>query len=195
MEGDLDLLRSWQAGDKQAGSRLFARHFSAMRRFFGNKIADGEAEDLIQQCMLECVKASEAFRGHSSFRAYLFAIARRQLWHHVHRRSRDAGRREPDQTVSSLADCGLSPSKLAAHSEVQARIAEAMRRLPIDLQIALELHYWEQLTSSELGEVLGISPVTARTRLHRAREQLREMLSDLPESNVDTSITTVGKSF
>jgi RNA polymerase sigma-70 factor (ECF subfamily) len=48
--------------------------------------------------------------------------------------------------------------------------------LPLDLQTALELHYWEELSTAELAEVLAIPQGTVKTRLFRAREQLRVLL-------------------
>lgn len=196
VHSDGELLRRWRDGEKEAGNELFSRHFASIRRFFRNKVGNDDAEDLIQRSMLECVKSASSFRGDSSFRTFLFVIARRELWHHIERRTRDGSRREPDFTVSSVADLGLSPSRFVAAGELHTRVIEAMRRIPIDFQITLELHYWEQLTGPELAQVLGISPTTVRTRLHRAREALREMLQrehrPAPsDAELDESIVTL----
>lgn len=196
VDSDVDLLRRWRDGEKEAGNELFSRHFASIRRFFRNKVGNDDAEDLIQRSMLECVKSAASFRGASSFRTFLFVIARRELWQHIRRRARETGRREPDLTVSSVADLGLSPSRVVAAGELQTLVAEAMRRIPVDFQITLELHYWEQMSGPELAEVLDISPTTVRTRLHRAREALRAMLREQPgrepsDDELDDSITTL----
>src|SRR5690606_2682381 len=106
-------------------------------------------------------------------------IARRELCHYIRRKVKAGEREEPDLTVSAIADYGISPSVMAFKLQEQQIIVEAMRRIPIDFQITLELYYWEQLQGPELAEVLGISPPTVRTRLHRAREALRDMLETL----------------
>ena len=56
---------------------------------------------------------------------------------------------------------------------------EAMRRVPLDLQIALELHYWEDMTTAELAEVLEIPQGTVKSRLRRGREALQAELARL----------------
>lgn len=193
---DFDLLTRWRDGDKAAGNELFERHFATIRRFFRNKVDHADAEDLVGRTLLECVKSSAAFRGDASFRTYLFTIARRELGHHIRRRLRDSDRQAPDFAVSSLVDLGLSPSKFAAHQEDHSRILAAMREIPLDFQITLELHYWEQLAAPELAEVLGIAPTTVRTRLHRAREALRERLREPSgrtptERELEASITAL----
>ena len=62
------------------------------------------------------------------------------------------------------------------------------------------LTYWEDMSGPELAEVLGISPATVRTRLHRAREAMRTALEKLREGNpgatdVEASVTALGTHF
>ena len=194
---DFELLDSWRNGDKAAGNELFARNFKGVRRFFRNKVEIREAEDLIQRTFLACIEAIPRFRGDASFRTYLFTIARRELCHYIRRKTRNAAREEPDLGVSSIVDLGISPSAAAARLEERELIAEAMRRIPVDFQITLELYYWEQLKGPELAKVLGIAPATVRTRLHRARQALRESLSklrdgEMDEADLETSVHQLG---
>ncbi len=170
---DAELLEAWAGGDKAAGERLFERHFEAVARFFRNKLAaDVAHEDLIQQTFLGCVEARDRFRGEASFRSFLFAIAHRQLAKHWRSRSRD---RLDFQTVS-IFDLDASPSAALAQNQEQQRLLLALRRIPIDSQVALELHYWESMTAAEIGEVLGIPLGTAKTRLRRAKQLLEAEL-------------------
>ena len=57
-----------------------------------------------------------------------------------------------------------------------ALLARALRSIPLDLQVALELHYWEELSGPELAAVLEIPEGTVRSRLRRGRELLAERL-------------------
>ena len=87
-----------------------------------------------------------------------------------------------DSTSVSVAD--LQPSATAAigqREEVRLLLA-ALRRIPVELQVLVELHYWEGLTTGEIAEVLGIPPGTVRTRLMRAREQLDAVMQRIAES-------------
>ena len=185
MTSDLDLLTAWRDGDKASGSALFERHFESLRRFFRTKAPIGEVEDLIQRTLVSCLESVANFRAEAKFRTYLFTIARRELYHFLERGTRDRVRDGLDETVSSIRDLGISPSRAAVASEEQAMIAEAMLHLPVDFQVTLELYYWEQLRGPELAEVLGISPATVRTRLHRAREALRKSLEALKVDPLD----------
>lgn len=173
---DAQLLEAWAGGDKAAGEALFERHFEAVARFFRNKLpADAAHEDLIQQTFLGCVEARDRFRGDASFRSFLFAIAHRQLSKHWRTRSRD---RLDLQTVS-VFELDASPSAALARDQQHQQLLLALRRIPIDSQVALELHYWESLTAAEIGEVLGVPLGTVKTRLRRAKQLLEAELRAL----------------
>jgi RNA polymerase sigma-70 factor (ECF subfamily) len=168
-------LEAWRAGDRTAGRELFSRHAASVTRFFRNKI-DGDADDLVQRTFLACVEARDRVRDGSSFRAYVLRIARNELFNHYAARQRQAARVDP--LTRSILDLGASPSVMVAAGERDRALLGALRRLPLDLQTALELHYWEDLTTGELADVLAIPQGTVKTRLFRAREQLREILRE-----------------
>jgi RNA polymerase sigma-70 factor (ECF subfamily) len=169
---DLELLEAWRGGDLRAGNALFQRHFAALSRFFRNKIDVG-VEDLIQDTFLACVEGRDRFAGRSSFRTYLFSVARYLLYARYRRRQRDL-----DVTVTSVIDLGASPSRPLGRREEEAALLRALRSIPIEHQIALELAYWEGMKGPEIAEVLGITANTARSRLARARAALRKALAD-----------------
>lgn len=173
MRSDVELLEAWRAGDGAAGRALFERHISALSRFFRTKVGD-EREDLIQGTFLACVESRDRVRDGASFRAYLFRIARNKLYDHLARGHRGPSR--PDPLTQSCIDLGASPSRMLAKSQQDQHLLLALRRLPVALQILLELHYWEGLSTAELAQVLEIPQGTVKTRLFRARGLLREQL-------------------
>ncbi|MEZ4339011.1 MAG: sigma-70 family RNA polymerase sigma factor [Sandaracinaceae bacterium] len=173
---DEALLRAWQAGDAAAGNALFERYFDALYRFFVHKHVDGDVMDLLQKTLLASVESLDRFEGHSSVRTYLYAIARNKLRDYWRERARNDG---IDFGVSSLLDLGPSPSSLLRANEEQRLLFEALRRLPLDQQIAVELHYWDGLSGPQLAEVFGVPEGTVRGRLHRARARLRELVDAL----------------
>lgn len=176
MATDFELLDAWRAGDRTAGSALFDRYFDSLFRFFRNKVTDG-ADDLVQQTFLACVKSRDRFRGDSSFRTYLFTAARSKLYDYLDRRRKEGD--AVDYGATSCADLGISPSSIVARNERQRLLLLALRELPIDLQIALELYYFEQIRGPELAQVLGVPEGTVRSRLRRGLEILRERLQQL----------------
>jgi RNA polymerase sigma-70 factor (ECF subfamily) len=167
---DLELLDAWRGGDARAGSVLFRRYFAQLSRFFRNK-ADLGVEDLIQSTFLACVEGRDRFRETSSFRSYLFAIARHHLYAHYRRQQRAV-----DFTQTSVVDLGASPSGPLGRRQETTALLRALRSIPLEFQIVLELTYWEDLKGPEIAEILEIPANTVRSRLSRARAALREAL-------------------
>lgn len=179
MSDDLALLRAWQAGDRNAGSALVERHFDALLKFF-RATAREHAEDLVQETLLACVRASPGVTLTASFRAYLLGIARNRLLMHL----RKHGRRgvDADFDIHSLEQLEPSPTRLLAQGESHRLLLRALRRLPLECQLTLMLFYWEGLTGPELAAALAVPEGTARSRLRRARALLVEQVEALADS-------------
>ncbi len=190
MPTDLELLQRWRAGDAASGSALFERHFDALCRFFRNKLGGVGVDDLIQRTFLALVEHREQFRGDSSFRTYLFTVARHELYAHLERSGRDAARFDP--LVHSAHDHGASPTTVVAQRREQRLLLEALRRIPIELQLVLELFYWEDLAAPELGRILEVPEGTVRTRLRRGRQLLEQALHELGDGDAALSTTLAG---
>lgn len=177
---DAELLDAWRAGDQRAGSRLVDRHFRAVYGFFRNKLF-GEVEDLVQRTFLAAVRSRDHFRGDSSFRTYLFAIARNELLQHFrHRRAAPA-----EENLTDVPSAHLDPNPDPGASTIlhargeQRLLLRALRALPLDDQIALELSYFEELPARDVGQVLGVPEPTVRGRLQRARARLHAQVEEL----------------
>jgi RNA polymerase sigma factor (sigma-70 family) len=177
---DLELLEAWRSGDRSAGSQLFERHFDSICRFFANKI-QSDVDDLVQRTFQACVEGKERFRGQSSFRTYLFGVAHNVLRSHLRKRRREGERF--DFGLTSVFDLGLSPTTLIAQAKEQQLTLQALRRIPLDHQIVLELYYWEDMEASELAEVLEMPEGTVRSRIRRAKQLIEEQLAKLAESD------------
>jgi len=177
---DFDLLQQWRGGDEAAGRALFARHFDSVYRFFRNKVDDA-AEDLTQQTFMGLVQGRDRFRGDSSFRTYVFMIARKRLYSYL--RSTQRSTESLDADEHSIADLGLlSPSRVVANRQEQKLLLQALRTLPVEMQVALELFYWEELTVVEIGEILETPIGTVKSRLQRARVRLDTAIEQLADS-------------
>lgn len=177
---DLELLDAWRQGDRESGSELFERHFDSICRFFANKV-DRDVDDLVQRTFAACVEGKERFRGQSTFRTYLFGVAHNILRSSLRKRRRDKERF--DLGVSSVHDLGLNPTVLVAKRKEQTLTLQALRRIPVEHQIVLELYYWEEMTAKDLGEVLGIPEGTVRGRIRRAKKLLEEQLIALADDD------------
>ncbi|MCA9663472.1 MAG: RNA polymerase sigma factor, partial [Myxococcales bacterium] len=179
---DAALVDRWRAGDREACRALFDRYYAAIARFFRNKVRGGD-EDLVQICFLRCFEGIVRLRERVAFRAYLFGIACNVLREHYRRGRGEAERRDlDDRSVRELVgDGGPWPSVgswLAAREEHRL-LLEALRRLPLEHQILVELFYWEGMRVREIAEVVGAPEGTIKTRLRRGRALLEEALAEL----------------
>ncbi len=177
IDTDLRLLAAWRTGDIQAGTSLFERHYPGVQRFFSNKVGNDDSEDLIQATFLGCLESLQRFRGEASFRTLLFAIARFKLLKYLRERCRDKKYLDP-ATVSIAASSACFTSILAANKQRRALLA-ALRRLPLDTQLMLELFYWEALPVKDIAVILELPANTVKTRMRRGREQLVKELAAL----------------
>jgi RNA polymerase sigma factor (sigma-70 family) len=176
---DAELLAAWRAGDARAGSRLFDRHYERLAQFFRNKVGD-EVYDLIQQTMVTCLEHCDRLRVDTSFAAFLLGIARNVLLHHY--RSRARKHDKLDFGVVSVADLMPGGTTIVAQRQRDRLLLEALRRLPVDDQMLLELYYWEQMQGPELAELFGVAEGTIRTRLRRARQELERIMPRIARS-------------
>jgi RNA polymerase sigma factor (sigma-70 family) len=175
MDSDLELLDAWRAGNRRAGEDLFARHFADIYRFFEHKTG-GDADELAQQTFMACVAARDTFRAQSTFRTYLFAIARNQLYSHLRRAPQRA---QIDFAITSLAEVVTSLATRLGRAQQIEQLRAALSELPADDQLLLELHYWHDLDAAALGEVFEAAPGTIRVRLLRARRALHARMTEL----------------
>jgi RNA polymerase sigma-70 factor (ECF subfamily) len=186
---DAELLDAWASGDTVSGSRLFDRHYPSIYRFFANKLSSpSEIEDLVQQSFMACVEAKARYRGEASFRTFLFAIARNVLLRHL----RDARKHDVDEASNSLADCGLGVSTIFKLRREQQLLLTALRHIPIDSQVVLEMSFWEQMPAREIGEVLGESEPAIRGRLRKAKLELRGAVESLARTRSELDSTVDG---
>lgn len=169
---DLVLLEKWRGGDHAAGQALFSRYFREIYRFLANKVG-AEADDLAQRTFMACVAGRDRFRGHSSFRTYLFAIARNELYGYLRGRARGE---HVDFDAISIAELITSPSSKLDRSRQAEDLRAALSELPAEQQLLLELHYWHDMDAAALAEVLGATSGAIRVRLLRARRALRDRM-------------------
>ncbi len=173
-DSDLELLEKWRAGNVRAGDALVTRHWTSVSRFVRSKIGDDGA-DLIAQTFLACVEGRDRIAG-DNVKAYLFAVARRRLADHFRRRARTP---QLDLARSSLIDLGSGPVTQLGRARQHKLLSDGLARIPLDDQIALELAYFEGLSTRELAAVLEIPENTVRSRLSRARDKLRAVIAEL----------------
>ncbi len=173
---DVALLGMWRAGDPRAGNALLARYYPNVRRFFDVKVPR-VSEDLTQRTFLACQENLHAYRAESTFKSYLFGIARFTLLRHLRKNQRAEAFEQRLKFGGRSQKTSLS--MIVANRQEHHLILLAYAKLTPDQQIAVELFYWEDMTTSEIAVVLETPVSTVTSRLSRARGVIKERLVEL----------------
>jgi RNA polymerase sigma-70 factor (ECF subfamily) len=165
------LLLNWRSGNRGAGDRLLNRYVPELNGFFGRR-SRADADDLVQRTLLACAQNLERFEGRSSFRSYLFGIARNQYL--MHRRAEAETGHEP-VTLPTHPD--ESPSQLVAVRQEHVTLILALRQIEPKYSLVLRKYYWDECSLEELGLELDLPLGTVKSRLARARAALKAELA------------------
>lgn len=169
-DSDFELLAAWKRGDTEAGKLLVERQFSTVFRFIRRRVRDADqCRELAQRTFLTCLESGSRVRG-TRFQPFALGVARNIV---LSQGRDDAGRNARASELGELQLDATSPSAAAAAREEQRALVKALRRLPPNLQVVIELYYWEDLTTREIGEVLDTPQGTVKWQLSEARSQLK----------------------
>lgn len=176
-DDERSLLVRCRAQDPAAFRRFVERHqrmvFALLSRMLGH---GSEVEDLAQETFVRAYRAFPSFDvdGAAKASTWLLTIATRLALDT--RKRKTLGRASLD--AADDASSGSTPEIALGRQELGRAIAAAAARLPEDQRAALVLAEHHGLTMAEIAAALGTSEATAKTRLFRAREKMRELLGE-----------------
>ena len=177
------LLERAGAGDPAAFIQLYERHRGAIFRFAYRLSGSVEgAEDIAHDCFLSLIKRPENFQpDRASLRTYLLSAAR-HLWL---KQLRNSGREWALDELSEDQFIALDkePLRRLLDDELSLKVQEAVFSLPPLQKEALVLFEYEGLALSEIAGIVGTDIGAVKSRLHRARERLRNTLRPYLTSN------------
>ena len=194
---EADLVARLRAGDGAAYEEAYRAHAGAMaavaRGFFGDS---GEAADAVQDAFVSAFRGMPGFAGTARLGTWLHRVTVNACLMRLRSRRRrrtvpldaadpPAGRRP------GRADSGEHPARRLVRAEAAARVRACVNRLPTAYREVIRLRDLEELGTDETAARLGTNPGVVKTRLHRARRALRELLDAgpagvAPESALDT---------
>ena len=177
---DERLMLDFTQGSSDAFSELFRRYKQPIYGFFRRRVSDpSHAEELTQETFLALLRAASRYQPRALFRTYLYAIGFKIL--RAHRR-KAAFRATFFGRPNHLPD----PAKQDA-TESGLWVRRAVEKLdPLDREI-LMLREFEQLSYSEIADLLQIPLNTVRSRLFRARTALRDLLEPAASPNANAA--------
>ncbi|QSQ23691.1 sigma-70 family RNA polymerase sigma factor [Pyxidicoccus parkwayensis] len=179
---DAELIAAAREGDDEALDALLARHEHQVYRF-GLRMCGSEedAKEVLQETLLTAFRGLHAFRGDAELSTWLYQVARS---HCFRARRRRAGMPEEHLTLDSPDAAGVPtegprPDEKAHARQMGEVLQAAILALPETHREALILRDVEGLSAEEAARVVGIEVRALKSRLHRARMQLREHLATL----------------
>lgn len=150
--------------------------------------SEADAQDVAQDVFCRLLTDGTAFTSDEHLRAWLLRVTVnrcRELWRAPWRRRVES----TDELARELPAPG-APVEDEALEELRADpVWQALQSLPEKLRVVALLHYVEEYTTEEIARIVGSPPATVRTRLHRARKQMRETLES-PASPAASATTT-----
>ncbi|MEO5826504.1 MAG: RNA polymerase sigma factor [Gemmatimonadales bacterium] len=173
LSSDDDLVAAWQRGDELAASELVQRHAPALGRYLvALGAATSDVEDILQDAFFKAFRRVETWSGDGSFRGWLFRIGANVL--------RDRFRGGRGRTVLSLDGHDVAhhddPAAELAASDVEARLAAALLRLPPMQRAVFLLRAQQGMDYIETARAAGTTPGAARVHYHHAVRQLKEWI-------------------
>jgi RNA polymerase sigma-70 factor (ECF subfamily) len=155
------------------------RLYNAVVHLIGDRV---EAEDIVQEAFVQAYLKLETFRRHSAFYTWVYRIAFNNA---VSRKRRKRVEASVDQTREQAGaeplDSGDAPSDRLMREEQVRQIREALSQLSDEHRSILVLREIEGCDYEAMAEILGINIGTVRSRLHRARIQLRDKLKEMQQ--------------
>ena len=191
---DDDLIRRAQAGDVRAFETLVRAHIPRLRRFAKSFSRDSsDADDLAQEALIKVYKSLRLYRYQAAFSTWLYAIVRNSFLDSARSRAgRERSLQEPLEPVhAEKGGEGGAPGAddLIHEKQERQRLWRAVRQLPTDFRTTLVLFDLEGKSYDEISGIEGIPVGTVKSRLNRARAQLRKLLGE-PEDEAETAPTS-----
>jgi RNA polymerase sigma-70 factor (ECF subfamily) len=181
--GDTELVRRALARDETAVRAIMQANNRRLYRLARGILRnDSEAEDVVQEAYVRAFTHLESFRGDSSLSTWLSRIAMNEALGRLRRRrptvELDAlpqGALEAEIIQFPLA-ASADPEKSMAQREIQAVVEHAIDELPETFRLVFITRVIEGMNVEETAEILSLKPETVKSRLHRARNMLRDIV-------------------
>ncbi len=183
---DEQLIAAVATGDAAAFDALIVRHGTAMRRFARALAPRDEADDVLQDALLDLYRGAATYAQRASVRAWLFQLVRHRAFHHRKARNRsgtpteecslaELGREAGHGAEATPIERGLV-ADAALDLETRDALRAALATLDDDAREVLWLRDVEGLRGAEAAAALGLELGAMKTRLHKARMALMAAL-------------------
>jgi RNA polymerase sigma-70 factor (ECF subfamily) len=183
------LIIQLQAGKEEAYRSLYRLYHRQVYNTCLGLLQHGEdAEDVTQEVFIEVFRSASRFRGESKISTWLYRVAYNKSLDHIRSKSRDKrsgkivridGQAEDAPVVQIAADNAFVHPGVALEQKERSKILfAAIASLPENQRVAFTLHKVEGLSYKEISEVMDMNLPGIESLIHRARQNLKKLLSD-----------------
>ncbi|HEY3332050.1 MAG TPA: sigma-70 family RNA polymerase sigma factor [Capsulimonadaceae bacterium] len=183
VDTDAVLVRKYRAtGDRTAFEALYKKYqgpiFALVHRMVGNE----DAYDITQEVFVKVLKALGTFRGESSFRTWIYTIARNVCYNHCRDLKRKNSFEEPfgtnsdgdDETADCLPDPHLSVEKITETKELQRVAGVVLATLSPEQRMLISLRDFDGMSYEEIGQIMDLSLANVKSKIHRSRMAFKQ---------------------
>jgi RNA polymerase sigma-70 factor (ECF subfamily) len=188
---DAHLMLRFKEGDTEAFDTLFKKHTRRIVNFAYRFVRNREvAEELAQEVFLKVYQNAEGYQIQSKFTSWLYTIATNICLNEI-RKPRYRVKHQ-SMYVTSKSDSGTEeiqreiavtdgPDRMMEQQAIERAIRESLNQIPEKQRIAFILNKYQELSYSEVADVLKISEKAVKSLIHRAKETLADRLKPLME--------------
>ncbi len=174
VQDEVSLLRASLQGDTGAWGEIIGRYkdavFGLCLGFMRNR---ADAEDISHDAFIRAYLNLRRYDLERRFSTWLFTIAANLCRNELRYRRNHPSTEEPSQIRG-----GSDPAKLVSAEDRQARVRDALVKLPYSYRAPLVLRFYNDLPYQEISEILSIPEGTVKTRIHRGKAMLKELFEE-----------------
>ena len=172
-----EIIRRIRQGDIREFETLFRSSYASLVKYAGTMIKDQDtAEEIVQDLFFRLWQNKEKLNIESSLNGYLFRSVHNSCLHHIeHRKVVDRHAREMLHEPETETE---DPSEMLQYSELQAKIAVILERLPERCSRIFCMNRFEGLKYAEIAQKLSVSVKTVEANMGRALKEFRKALAE-----------------
>jgi len=177
MHDEIEWIRQVAQGDERAFERLFRCYAPRIFRFAMSYLNDPtHAEEVVQETMIAVWKNAKDYKEQSQVSTWILGIARNKALDRARARQREPEflREKLDRRASARA----TPEQIARRDSQAERVRSALEKLSPEHREVMMLAFYNELSYSEIAQIVGCPEGTVKSRVYYAKEQLKKLLSE-----------------
>ena len=169
------------AGNEAAIEMFVRQHETGVFRLALSIVGDqAEANEITQETFIAALRALPSYEEKKSLKAWLYTIALNQSRSHLRKRKTLERLRTTLNSIFRVeTQRQMLPEESAIQNDKEAELWTALNKLDEPFRMVVVLRYFHELPISEISEILSVNEGTIHSRLHTARERLRNALNHL----------------